>query len=139
MIFINFLDAQKSELINNEVDELINSSIEKKAFPGAQIFLKIDNEIIINKSYGFHTYDSIIQVNNNHIYDLASLTKVFGPTISLMKIFEDYKIDLNEPISNYVFELKKSNKKNTTFYEALSHSGGWIPYINHQQNILKKK
>ena len=75
LIFINFINAQKSELVNNEVDVLINSSIEKKAFPGAQIFLKIDNEIIINKSYGFHTYDSIIQVNNNHIYDLAHLQK----------------------------------------------------------------
>lgn len=138
LVFINFLTAQKNELISREINELVNSSIEKGAFPGAQVFLKIDNEIIINKSYGFHTYDSIIQVDNNHIYDLASLTKVFGPTISLMKIFDDYKINPHEPISNYVSELKKSNKKNTTFHEALSHSGGWIPYINHQQNILKK-
>ena len=104
-------NCPKNELISREINELVNSSIEKGAFPGAQVFLKIDNEIIINKSYGFHTYDSIIQVDNNHIYDLASLTKVFGPTISLMKIFDDYKINPHEPISNYVSELKNPIKK----------------------------
>ncbi len=133
-----FSQVKKIDSINYKITQLIDSSIIKKAFPGAQIYLKIGNSIVINESFGFHTYDSIIKVENDHIYDLASLTKVFGPTYALMKIFDDHNIDINQPVSNYIKELKRSNKKNTTFLEALSHSGGWIPYINHQKNILKR-
>ena len=133
-----FSQVKKIDSIDYKITQLINSSIIKKAFPGAQIYLKIGNNIVINESFGFHTYDSIIKVENDHIYDLASLTKVFGPTYALMKIFDDHNIDINQPVSSYLKELKKSNKKNTTFLEALSHSGGWIPYINHQKNVLKR-
>mgnify|MGYP001168934524 FL=1 len=133
-----FSQVKKIDSINYNIKQLIDSSIVKKAFPGAQVYLKIGNDIVINESFGHHTYDSIIKVENDHIYDLASLTKVFGPTYALMKIFNDYDIDINQPLSDYIKELKKSNKKNTTFLEALSHSGGWIPYINHQKNVLKR-
>ena len=133
-----FSQVKKIDSIDYKITQLINSSIIKKAFPGAQIYLKIGNNIVINESFGFHTYDSIIKVENDHIYDLASLTKVFGPTYALMKIFDDHNININQPVSSYVKELKRSNKKNTTFLEALSHSGGWIPYINHQKNVLKR-
>ena len=126
------VDSNQKINIEMEVDSLINISIYEKAFPGAQIYFKLDDKIIINKSYGFHTYDSLIEVENDHIYDLASLTKVFASTLAIMKISEDYKINLNDPISNYIKDLKKSNKKNTTFFEALSHTSGWIPYISHQ-------
>lgn len=133
-----FSQVKKIDSVNYKIKQLIDSSIIKKAFPGAQIYLKIGNDIVMNESFGFHTYDSIIKVENDHIYDLASLTKVFGPTYALMKIFDSHNIDINQPVSIYLKELKRSNKKNTTFLEALSHSGGWIPYINHQKNVLKR-
>ena len=121
-----------------KVDSLINSSINEKAFPGGQVYVKIGDEIVINKSFGYHTYDSIVKVENDHVYDLASLTKVLASTLSIMKISEDYNLDLNEPVSNYITDLKKSNKINTTFVDVLSHTGGWIPYINHHY-LLKRK
>ena len=133
-----FSQVKKIDSIKYKITQLIDSSIIKKAFPGAQIYLKIGNNVVINDSFGFHTYDSIIKVENDHIYDLASLTKVFGPTYALMKIFDDHNIDINQPVSCYIKELKRSNKKYTTFLEALSHSGGWIPYINHQKKVLKR-
>ena len=90
-----FSQVKKIDSINYKITQLIDSSIIKKAFPGAQIYLKIGNSIVINESFGFHTYDSIIKVENDHIYDLASLTKVFGPTYALMKIFDfSFKIAL---------------------------------------------
>ena len=100
------VDSNQKINIEMEVDSLINISIYEKAFPGAQIYFKLDDKIIINKSYGFHTYDSLIEVENDHIYDLASLTKVFASTLAIMKISEDYKINLNDPISNYIKDLK---------------------------------
>ena len=140
ILMVNISCGQTS-LNNNidfKIDSLINSSISQKAFPGAQVYIKIGEEILTNKSFGYHTYDSIIKVENNHVYDLASLTKVLASTIALMKLYEDFDLDLNDPISKYFPELKKSNKKNTTFNEVLSHTSGWTPYINHHY-LLKRK
>ena len=40
--------------IDQKIDSLINSNIIEYAFPGAQIYVKIKDEIVINKSYGYH-------------------------------------------------------------------------------------
>jgi len=124
--------------VNKKIDSLINTSIENKNFPGGQLFVKIKDSITINKSYGYHTYDSIISVKNTHLYDLASLTKVLAATFSLMKLYDENKLELNDKLSFYFPELRKSNKKSTTIFQSLSHTSGWIPYISHQ-NFIKKR
>ena len=102
-LFVNLSFSQQNTIdnLNYKIDSLINSSIKEKTFPGAQVYVKIEDQLLINKSFGYHTYDSLIKVNNNHAYDLASLTKVLASTIAIMKIYEDFEIDLNSPISNY--------------------------------------
>ena len=136
ILFVSKAQFQTVEL--EKIDSLINSSITLKNFPGAQLFVKYKDSIIINKSYGFHTYDSIIKVDNKHLYDLASLTKVLASTFSLMKLYDENKLELNDKISDYFPELKMSNKKHTTIFESLSHTSGWMPYISHQ-NFIKKR
>ena len=136
VLFVSKAQLQTRKL--EKIDSLINSSITLKNFPGAQLFVKFNDSIIINKSYGFHTYDSIIKVNNTHLYDLASLTKVLASTFSLMKLYDENKLELNDKISDYFPELKRSNKKNTTIFQSLSHTSGWVPYISHQ-NFIKKR
>ena len=136
ILFVSKVQSQTSK--SEKIDSLINSSITLKNFPGAQLFVKFKDSIIINKSYGFHTYDSIIKVKQKHVYDLASLTKVLASTFSIMKLYDEDKLQLEEKVSDYFPELKRSNKKNTTIFQSLSHTSGWIPYISHQ-NFIKKR
>ena len=56
-----------------KIDSLIENSIKLKAFPGAQIYLK-SSDYTYSKSYGFHTYDSLVQVEQNHLYDCLLYT-----------------------------------------------------------------
>lgn len=134
-LFIFKSQSQTSK--SKEIDSLINSSIIQKNFPGAQLYVKYNDSVLINKSYGYHTYDSINKVNNTHIYDLASLTKVLASTLSIMKLYDENKLEIEDKVSCYFPKLKRSNKKNTTIFESLSHTSGWIPYISHQ-NFVKK-
>ena len=136
ILFVSKVQSQTSK--SDKIDSLINSSITLKNFPGAQLFVKFKDSIIINKSYGFHTYDSIIKVKQKHVYDLASLTKVLASTFSIMKLYDEDKLQLEDKVSDYFPELKRSNKKNTTIFQSLSHTSGWIPYISHQ-NFIKKR
>ena len=136
ILFVSKVQSQTSK--SEKIDSLINSSITLKNFPGAQLFVKFKDSIIINKSYGFHTYDSIIKVKQKHVYDLASLTKVLASTFSIMKLYDEDKLQLEDKVSDYFPKLKRSNKKNTTIFQSLSHTSGWIPYISHQ-NFIKNR
>ena len=123
---------------SQKIDSIINYGIQKKAFPGAQVLIYKRDSILINKSYGYHTYDSLIPVKANDLYDLASVTKILASTLALMKLYELYNIDLEAPFSNLFPLLKRSNKKNHSLKQILSHSAGWIPYLTHQNLVYKK-
>ena len=120
-----------------KIDSLIENSIKLKAFPGAQIYLK-SSDYTYSKSYGFHTYDSLVQVEQNHLYDLASITKTLAATLSIMKLYDEKKLRLDDIISKYIKNLNGSNKKNSSFHELLIHQSGWKPYISHQLALIKK-
>ena len=123
---------------DQKIDSIINDGIRKMAFPGAQILIYKRDSILISKSYGHHTYDSLIPVKSNDLYDLASVTKILASTLALMKLYELYNIDLEAPFSNLFPLLKRSNKKNHSLKQILSHSAGWIPYLTHQNLVYKK-
>jgi len=117
----------------------MSDAIAKKAFPGAQLLVAKQGKIIFHKAYGFHTYDSIQNVELNDIYDLASVTKIVGPLPALMKLYEEGKIDLDVPFSTYWKSWKhKNNKKNITLRELLTHQSGMKPYIVFLNDVLKK-
>lgn len=120
-----------------KIDSLIENSIKLKAFPGAQIYLK-SSDYTYSKSYGFHTYDSLVQVEQNHLYDLASITKTLAATLAIMKLYDEKKLRLDDVISKYIKNLNGSNKKNSSFHELLIHQSGWKPYISHQFALIKK-
>ena len=122
-----------------QVDSIINDAIQKEAFPGVQILVARKHKIIFHKAYGFHTYDSIQKVQLNDLYDIASVTKILGPLPAIMKLYDEGKIDLDVPFSNYWKSWKgRSDKKNLTLREILAHQAGLNPYIVFLSEILKK-
>ncbi len=133
------LNAQeKNKDLHFIADSLVEMGIQNKAFPGAQLLIYKKDSVQLLKSYGYHTFDSIVKVKNTDLYDLASVTKILAGTLAFMKLYELYDIDLNERVSEYLPYLKRSNKKKSSFKQVLSHSSGWIPYIAHQNFVRKK-
>ncbi|MFN0213315.1 MAG: glycoside hydrolase family 3 N-terminal domain-containing protein [Saprospiraceae bacterium] len=123
-------------LMDGIVKEMINTG----AAPGCQILVAKDNKIVWQKSYGHYTYDLMQPVTNETIYDLASVTKVAATTISMMKLVEDQKVLLDAPMSAYVPELKKTDKKDLNVREIMAHHAGlqaWIPF--YQQTLTPEK
>ena len=137
-IIISFLICINSYAqMENAVDSLINSSIELKAFPGAQLYIK-KGDYTYKKSYGFHTYDSVVKVEDNHLFDLASITKSLAGTLAIMKMTEDIGFDLNKNLKFYLEDFNKVSLGNSSIKDLLTHTAGWEPYISHQEYIVKK-
>ena len=130
LLSISFFESKKNKLIN-KIDSIIEYSIKEKAFPGAQILVLKDGEEVVNKNYGYHTYDSLIKVSRNSIYDLASITKPTAGAIALMKLHENNLLDLNKPLSHYIKFFNKSRVGDVLIKDYLQHISGirpWIPF-----------
>lgn len=120
-----------------KIDSLVNNSIDSMAFPGAQLYIGTKDSTMLNKSYGHHTYGEKVPVQNHHLYDLASLTKVTSGLLLLMKMVDAGLVDLDAPISQYLPSWKKSNKANLSLKQILSHRAGLQPYIVFWAQTLK--
>ncbi len=114
-----------------KVDSIALSGIDTGAYPGCQILAAKDGYIFYQKSFGYQTYDKKQKVENDDVYDLASLTKILATTPALMKMVDEGKIDIDGRLSDYLLYLRGSNKENLGFREVLAHQSGlqsWIPY-----------
>lgn len=133
-------DFDKSEWLNTSgIDSILERAIEIQACPGAQVLIARNGEVEYYQSYGHHTYDrSSNTVRIDDLYDLASITKIAATTLAVMKLYEDGRIKLSDPLSRHLPYLKNTNKEHITFEQVLSHTAGlqaWIPfYLRTRKN-----
>lgn len=105
-----------------KIDSIAIAGIDAQAYPGCRVLVAKDGRVVYDRAYGRQTYDpQSIPVEENTIYDLASLTKVTATTFAIMKLVDLGKIKLDDELSRYLPYLKKTNKKHITIRQALSH------------------
>jgi CubicO group peptidase (beta-lactamase class C family) len=112
------------------IDSIVSEGIKAKAFPGCQVLVASEGKVIYNKSFGTHTYDSAaVKVENYHLYDVASLTKILATTLAIMKLYDEKAIGLNDRLGLYIPSLKGTSKEKITIKEVLTHQAGFTPFI----------
>lgn len=114
-----------------EIDQIAAQVISNEMAPGLQVLVAREGKVIFQKSYGFHTYEKNQPVNNNDVYDLASLTKILATLPLVMELEEKGKIELDDKLSHLLPEYRNSNKRKMTVKELLSHNAGlqaWLPF-----------
>ncbi len=124
-------DLGLNSKILRKIDDIANEAITKGATPGCQIMVIKDGKIAFHKTYGNTTYSNKRKVKPDDIYDLASVTKVAATTVSIMKLYEEGKIDIEQKLSFYLPELQGTNKENLIIRDILLHQAGlkaWIPF-----------
>ncbi len=113
----------------NIIDSIVNDGIKKHAFPGGVVLVAKDGKIVFDKAYGFLTYDSTQPVYRETIYDMASVTKVMATTLSVMKLYDEGRIDLQKTLGDYLPWTKGTNKQNLKLWDILLHQAGLKAFI----------
>lgn len=118
------------------LDTLAQEMIRTGATPGCQIMVVKDGKVVWNKGYGYYTYESTQPVTTETMFDLASVTKVAATTLSAMKLVNNGQLATTRPLSDYVPELLKTNKKGLLVNEILAHQAGLQPWIPFYKNTI---
>ena len=102
-------ETARTKLVN-EIDSILLSQVALDKIPGAVIEIKKDNRVIYRHAYGYACkYDYNHQLLNppekmtvDHLFDIASLTKVIGTTTSVMLLADRGLINVEDPVYKYI-------------------------------------
>ncbi|MDE5421818.1 serine hydrolase [Ancylomarina sp. DW003] len=111
-----------------KIDSIVQDAIKEKATPGCQIVVAHKGRIILNKAYGYHTYDKNINVKTTDLYDLASVTKVAASMPILMQLVDEKKIDVDGVLGDYLSLAKATNKDTLVLRKILAHEARLLPW-----------
>ena len=115
-----------------EVDRLAKDGIKKGAFPGCQIVVAVEGKIIYKKSFGTQRYEDSIKVKDTDVYDIASVTKIAGSTMAIMKLESEGKFSIDKKIKDYLPELTSGSPfGDILLKDMMTHQAGltaWIPF-----------
>ena len=120
------------------IDSIVEEGLEENAYPGCQVLVAKDGMVIYDKSFGYFDYSQNQPVQENSVYDLASASKAAGTLLAVMKAYDEKKFTLNSKISEYIPELKDSNKKDLNIKDMLYHQSGVVSTINFYLDVIDK-
>jgi beta-glucosidase-like glycosyl hydrolase/CubicO group peptidase (beta-lactamase class C family) len=118
-----------NSILLNKIDSISNDAIKKHATPGCVVLIARNGKIVFNQAYGYMTYDSIQPVTTSTVYDLASVTKISATTVSVMKLYEEGKLDLNKTLGDYLPWVRGTDKENLSVRNILLHQAGLVAFI----------
>lgn len=122
----------------NTIDSIAYDAISKKAIPGAVILVVKDGKIAYQKAFGTESFTSNKPVSLSSVFDMASVTKICATTISLMKLYDEGKLDFKKTLGDYLSWTRGSNKENITVEQMLLHQGGLSAFIPFHRETLDK-
>lgn len=120
------------------IDSLIQNAVDEENIPGAVIRIQQADSILHYKAYGFaqeYEYsmkrlEEPVPMTTDHLFDLASLTKVFATTFAVMQLVDRQQIALDDSIHNYLRGFAEGEKSKITIRQLLTHTSGlaqWYP------------
>ncbi|HNA91344.1 MAG TPA: glycoside hydrolase family 3 N-terminal domain-containing protein, partial [Chitinophagaceae bacterium] len=113
----------------NEIDSIVADGIAQKAFPGCVVLAVHNGNIIYHKAFGHYKYEASPATTFESIFDLASVTKISATTVSVMKLYEEGKLDLKKTLGDYLPWVRGIDKAALKLDDIILHQAGLVPYI----------
>ena len=136
------------------ISDLIQSDVDH-GFPGAQLAILRHGKLVYAKTWGYlNAYEpdgtkieNPTPADNNTMYDLASVTKMFGCNYAIQKLVEEGKLSLKDKVCDYLGDAfyedtldfsysfgedvdlytQQSWKASITIEDLLKHQAGFPP------------
>ncbi len=119
-----------AQLAPPKLDSVIEQAIQENRIPGAVLIVGHNGEIVYRKAYGRRALVPRAEAMTlDTIFDCASLTKVIATTPSVMKLFEDGKLRLDDRVTEYLPEFQ-GGKSGITVRNLMTHFSGMRPDLD---------
>jgi CubicO group peptidase (beta-lactamase class C family) len=113
---------KKEKQLSTEIDNYIKVEMEKRQIPGLVYGICEDENLIEVASYGYADLQNLGPVQNNTVFELASITKQFTAG-AIMLLVQDGNLRLTDPINLYI-ENCPATWNEITIKHLLTHTSG---------------
>ena len=121
----------------SRVDDVIADAIRQGEIPGAVLSIVRGNSLVYLKAYGNKSVvPETVPMTVETMFDLASLSKCVGTTLSIMQLIDKGFVRLTDPVQRYIPGFKPWTDPETgetveiTLRDLLTHSSGLSAYYN---------
>jgi CubicO group peptidase (beta-lactamase class C family) len=120
-----------------KVNALLERGVVEGVFPGAVLLVAKKGRVLFLKETGhLSLIPERIPIKRDTVFDLASLTKPLATTLSLMKLVDGGKVELDQSLSRLVPTPVPSDKKDLTPRQLLSHSAGFTDWKSFYLDLM---
>jgi len=127
-----------SEILYRKVDSIVKAGLAAGAYPGCEVMIARKGVVILSKTYGYQTFENRIAVQEDDLFDLASVTKVSAGLPGLLLLDTQGKFSPDETLGTYLPDFRKTNKGNIGLRDFLTHQAGLTPFIPFWKETLKE-
>ena len=127
-----------------KIDNLINKGIEEKIYPGAVVLVAKGHDILYKKAFGYsQVTPKKRRMTTETLFDVASMTKCVCTAPAIMKLLEENRISLHDPVKKYIPSFKPWNDGKSvvdiTIQQLLTHSSGLSAGISSSEITRLRK
>ena len=113
-----------------DLDAAINQAIREDKIPGAVLLIGHDGRVVYRKAYGNRALVPVKEAMTvDTVFDIASLTKVVATTTCMMKLFEQGKVQIDDPVTAYLPEFQ-GGQSAITVRQLMTHFSGLRPDLD---------
>lgn len=125
--------------LSESVKGHLSAAVHEGVFPGAVLVATRGGRVVCSAWAGSKSLEPAAgAVTVDTVFDLASLTKPLATGVALMKLVDDGRLDLDEPLGDILGSSAPGMEKATPRM-ALAHCAGfagWLPFY-HSLRLLK--
>ncbi|GAB7025001.1 serine hydrolase domain-containing protein [Geotalea toluenoxydans] len=114
------LDANRS----GTIDLLLERAMDKNLISGGIVVIGDHAGILYSTARGEINRAGSEKLTDHTMFDLASLTKVIATTPAVMKLLEQGKISLLDPLTRWFPEFAGTGREDCTILNLLTHTSG---------------
>lgn len=121
-ISIKKIVKESQHLIENWLDYYVY----KEEIPGMAVGLFVEDEILIKREYGYSDLKSGVKLEGNHLFRIASHSKLFTAT-AIMILYNRNLISLDNRVSDFLPWFKSATepeRENIRIRHLMSHASG---------------
>ena len=114
-----------------DVDAIVDKAVAEGNIPGAVLLVGHDGKVVHRRAFGARSLEPVREpMTVDTVFDLASLTKCIATATSIMKLLEEGRIRLGDPVAAYLPDFAQNGKKDITIRDLLTHYSGMAPDLD---------
>ena len=121
------------------LDSIAIRSIDSMIAPAIQMLVSKNGKVIYNKSFGYHTYEKKVKLENSHVFDLSSITKIIATMPLVLQEYDKGELNLKTKLSELFPNKRLKDKAQIRLREMLSHYARLRPWIPFYEETLDRK